>query len=186
MRGRSIARRYAEGLMDSAKKMGRVEEFATELATINSILLTSPPDVEKYLSHPQVERSSKQKLLEKLAGEKISEEMIRLTALLLKRGRLQFFQMIEQEYLLIKRSSEGFRTIIVESKRELGKKEKKKLVAALERAIDGKVILDNRIDTGIIGGIRVRTESKMIDGTINGQLETMREKLIDHISEDRG
>ena len=78
MRGRSIARRYAEGLMDSAKKMGRVEEFATELATVNSILQTAPPDVEQYLSHPQVERSSKQKLLEKLAGEKISKEMIRL------------------------------------------------------------------------------------------------------------
>ena len=104
----------------------------------------------------------------------------------MKRGRLQILQMIEQEFLLIKRSSEGFRTIIVESKRELDKKENKNLVAALERVLDEKVILDNRIDTGIIGGIRVRTESKMIDGTINGQLETMREKLIDHISEDRG
>lgn len=184
MRGRSIAKRYAKGLMDSALKLSRVEEFAREMATLNRTLAKAPPEVGQYLTHPQVEYSKKQELLEKISGKKISPEMLRLTALLLKRSRLPLLEAIENEYLIIKRQHEGYQTVTVESRRKLTPKEEKRLISGLEKVVAGKVILEKIIDLSIIGGLRIHTGGKMIDGTINGQLDTLREKLIDHISED--
>ncbi|MDP7422798.1 MAG: ATP synthase F1 subunit delta [bacterium] len=184
MRGRSIAKRYAKGIMASALKLDRVDEFARELATLNKTLADAPPEVGQFLKHPQVEREKKQALIEQISGEKISPAMLRLTAVLLKRSRLPLLGAIETEYFIIKRQHEGFQTVTVESKRELSISEEKRLTATLEKFVDGKVILEKTIDPSIIGGLRVYTGGKMIDGTVNGQFETMREKLIDHISED--
>ena len=186
MRGRSIAKRYAKGLMDSALKYDRVEEFAREMDILNRTLAKAPPEVGHYLTHPQVEHSKKQQLLEQISGEKISPEMLRLTALLLKRSRLPLLEAIEKEFLIIKRRHEGYQTVTVESRRELDPDEETRLIAGLEKFFEGSVILEKIIDSSIIGGLRIHTGGKMLDGTVNGQLEILREKLIDHISEDLG
>ena len=38
-----------------------------------------------------------------------------------------------------------------------------------------KIILNNAIDKNIIGGVLLKVENKIIDGTIKGQLQNMKE-----------
>lgn len=67
---------------------------------------------------------------------------------------------------------------IVESARALDAAEVVRLAAALGPRIGKQLVLSNRIVPELIGGLRVVVESKMIDASLSGRLESLKKSLL--------
>lgn len=66
----------------------------------------------------------------------------------------------------------------VESARPLDAAELARLAAALGPRIGKQLVLENRIVPELIGGLRVVVESKMIDASLSGRLESLKKSLL--------
>lgn len=50
---------------------------------------------------------------------------------------------------------------------------KDKLATVLKEKLDKEILITNRVDEDIIGGVKLEIEGKLIDGTIKGKLDSM-------------
>ncbi len=66
---------------------------------------------------------------------------------------------------------------VVESARPLGAGEIAQLAETLGRKLGKSVTLKNEIDPGLVGGVRVIVESKMLDRSVRGRLDGLRKKM---------
>jgi F-type H+-transporting ATPase subunit delta len=55
--------------------------------------------------------------------------------------------------------------------------EKTQLAARLGRALDKQVLVDESVDTSLLGGFVAQVGSLILDGSLDGQLARMRERL---------
>ena len=59
----------------------------------------------------------------------------------------------------------------------LNAKEKQELAARLERALGKRIILEEQVDTTLLGGFVAQVGSLILDGSLDGQLARMRQRL---------
>jgi F-type H+-transporting ATPase subunit delta len=52
------------------------------------------------------------------------------------------------------------------------------LTTRLEQSTDGRVALDVQVDPSLLGGLVVRIGDRLIDGSVRGRLERLRNQLI--------
>jgi F-type H+-transporting ATPase subunit delta len=65
------------------------------------------------------------------------------------------------------------------SRIEISLEQKTKLVANLEKKFEKKVKLSYRVDPSLLGGIYVRLDDKILDGTVTGRLKEMSYRLLE-------
>lgn len=66
---------------------------------------------------------------------------------------------------------------VVESARALGSSELGRVGAALGSRLGRTVLLTNRVNPDLVGGVRAFVGAKMIDASVQGRLEGLRKKL---------
>jgi F-type H+-transporting ATPase subunit delta len=60
---------------------------------------------------------------------------------------------------------------------ELTKAQKDSLVSKLEQISGKKIVLKQKVDSAVLGGLRVEIEGKLLDGTVMGRLTDLRKKV---------
>lgn len=106
--------------------------------------------------------------------EKILDNFVRL---LQQNGDLGMFDEIDREFTTVEKRVKGIKTAEVSSARPLSESEQALLVRELNDYLGGKVELKQKIDAGILGGVIVQVEDKLIDGSIRGNLQNLRNNL---------
>ena len=175
---RAIAKVYAEGLaralgQDSAK----MESAWRELDQLWRFAMEHK-DFEAFMNSPRVPRGGKHALLDNLfAVCEASAEVKSFCKLLLKSGRfLLFCQILEVlEELVLK--SQGRVKALVTSATGLLPEEIEALKTNLEARLNQKLQMTFREDRNLIGGVVVRVEDEIFDGSIQKQLENLKIKL---------
>jgi F-type H+-transporting ATPase subunit delta len=72
----------------------------------------------------------------------------------------------------------GIATAIVTSAAELTRDETEALTQRLSTMTGSDVELDVRIDEGLIGGLTVRIGDRLLDASVRGRLERLRDQLV--------
>ena len=67
---------------------------------------------------------------------------------------------------------------IVKTTVPLSKEEFEKLISTLEKKYNKNIILEQIIDESILGGIYVRVNNDVIDGTVKSKLEELKELML--------
>ena len=98
MKNQTIARRYAKALLLIGKEDGQAEAYRKELVSLSE-LLEKEKELERVISNPLYDISSRRKLLEIIIGKlDISKVMISFVMLLFDKGRIGFIRNISDYY----------------------------------------------------------------------------------------
>ena len=192
----SIAVIYAEGLvkaleqnpskMESAwRELDQLWRFAVAQKNFEAFMLTpSIPLREKNLLLDNCYKAVDafqvcEAIITKSQAVYISAEVRIFCKLLLKSGRFSLFRMILEvlENLVLK--SQGKVKAFVTSATKLLQEEIQILKNFLETHFEKKIQMVFREDKSLIGGVVVRVEDKIFDGSIQKQLEKLKIKLCD-------
>jgi F-type H+-transporting ATPase subunit delta len=175
VRSQEVARRYAIALYQLAAEQEAVEATEKELrAVIDETRRTR--DIARYLAHPLVSRERKTEFVAKVFPD-LSVRTQNLFRLLVRNRRESYLDLIYDEFLAARAEAEGLVPVCVTTARPLSEDERGRLTANLEGALKRRVRLEERIDERLLGGARIETEGRVIDGSLRTRLEGLRARL---------
>ncbi|HET8575654.1 MAG TPA: ATP synthase F1 subunit delta [Methylomirabilota bacterium] len=178
MRAReATARRYAKALHMITREAGSAPAVGKELEAFLGAISgqTEVRDVlTRHWIKPADRRGIAVALSQKVGCGKLVQDFVGLVA---ERGRMDHFGEIVAAYRALVDEDLGQARAQVRSAVALTEKEKRQLGARLERTVGKRILLEEQVDPTLLGGFVAQVGSLILDGSLDGQLARMRERL---------
>jgi len=178
LRERVVARRYARALLAIGHREGKMEEILAELKGVKE-LFQEVPVFWKAVSLPIYPVENRKKVLKdvlKKAG--ISRTVMRFLEILVEKGRISLFTIIYSIFQeLTDRAQNRMRGTLFTAQ-PLSDSDFEKIKKTLAAYMKKDLILQSEVDTSLIGGVRARIGGIIVDGSVQGELNRFREKLL--------
>jgi F-type H+-transporting ATPase subunit delta len=135
------------------------------------------PELRAVLRNPQLETSAKARILDDLAGD---EEPLFKNFLLVvnDKGRIGELEEIAKEFERLIAREERRLNVELTTARELTDDEARAIVAQIEQAAGRKVEATRKVDPDLVGGIVLQAGSYLVDASVRGRLERLRQTLV--------
>ena len=169
---RSTARRYAEAAFEIAERDDSMEAWMAALAIAEERLVD--PEVTRLLSNPSVPATSRVEVLERILGDDVTGAQRNLFSLMVRRGRFEQLPAVIREFRRLYRLREGIVLATVTSAAALDVAEIQALQTRLEATTGKRIELSQEVDPELLGGVQVRVGDQLIDGSVAGRLERLR------------
>jgi len=108
---------------------------------------------------------------------KLSQPVRNTIFLLIRRGRIEQLPRVVAEFVRLDERRQGITHATATSALPLTDTEIRALTARLEQMTGGRIALTTQVDESLLGGIVVRVGSQLIDGSVRGRLERLRNQL---------
>ena len=174
---RRIVRRYATALFNAASKAGVVDSIESDLGLITYVMESSTDLVDAVRS-PIVGVEKKREILKSLFADKIHEITLSYLYLLVGKRREDAILQTEEEYILLANEARGMVNVEVTTAVPTTEEEDASLKVMLDKLTGKSVMLEKIVDPEIMGGVIVKIEDSVIDGSLRGQLAALKEKLL--------
>jgi F-type H+-transporting ATPase subunit delta len=100
-----------------------------------------------------------------------------LILLLVRRHRIEQLPRVVAEFVRLDEQRQGITHATATSALPLTDLEIKALTARLEQMTGGRIALSTDVDASLLGGLVVRVGDRLIDGSVRGRLERLRNQL---------
>jgi F-type H+-transporting ATPase subunit delta len=177
MRLTRLARRYAAALFETAKSADIIDKVESDLGLI-TWTLENVPRLSDVLLNPLIVDDDKKNIVQEIFKDKIDEITLDFIFLLIDRKREGILADIEAEYVAYADSWRGIIRVLVTCAVPITDDERNKLTAALEDFTEKKVQLQLEVDASLIGGMIVQIGDTIIDGSVKGYLNALRNRLL--------
>ncbi|MBN2411323.1 ATP synthase F1 subunit delta [candidate division KSB1 bacterium] len=176
MRIHPVAKRYAKALFELADEHKNLENIISQIRSFSE-LLKKDKRLRYYFLSPRIEKNQKIQSLESLLKDKVDKIVYNFLLLLIKKNRMEYF---EQIVLFLDRFNDKKNNRMnaqLTSVVPLEQKQIKEISEIISKSFESQVVLENKVNPEILGGIIVQIEGKIIDDSILYQLRTLKQKL---------
>jgi len=178
VRARTVtAQRYAKALFAAAREADQTAAVGEELDAFLHVL-TSHPEVRDVLSRPWIKAADRREIAVPVAEKSGAGQLVRnFAGLVAARGRIDHLPEIVAAYRALVDEDLGQARARVRSAVALTPGDKRELGARLERILGKRILLEEQVDHTLLGGFIAQVGSLILDGSLDGQLARMRERL---------
>ncbi|MGE5507715.1 MAG: ATP synthase F1 subunit delta [Chitinophagales bacterium] len=176
MQNRVVAGRYAAALFRTAVARGEMERVERDLALLVSTL-GAEESLRRFLDSPMNPLGAKKELLGKVFGDKISLTVRNFLFLLVDKKRHEYLGAIAELYREHVNAARGITVAKVRSAQPLTPQVREAIRAKLRNLTGREIELEEQIDASVVGGVYLRVGNRVIDYTIQKQLEELREGI---------
>jgi F-type H+-transporting ATPase subunit delta len=174
----ALARRYAMALADVVTSRGEAQEVREELAAWESMTEASPQLLEVF-RHPTIPHEQKRAVLnELLARARVRPTTANFLQVLLQNHRLGDLSEVNRQFAQELDRRSNIVTAQVTTARPLPSDAQESLRAKLSQMTGRSVRLEFDVDDSLIGGVVTRIGSTLYDGSVRGQLEQIRRRMV--------
>lgn len=173
----TVARRYAEAMVDVAISRNEVESIDNELRVFAETMNASRELYNAFAS-PIVSPADKLSLLNALIGRLNSGQMTaNLLRTMLKHYRLHYVAEVYEQFRRKMNERKGLIVAEVATAVQVGASEQARLGRTLEQMTGKQVEFKFNTDPSLIGGVVTRIGSVVYDGSVRTQLQAIKERL---------
>ena len=173
----TIARRYAEALFEAAEDAGLAKEIGEQLEQLLRVL-TTDRELDLAFRSPALTAHRRRQLLEECFQGQLHPYILNLCSLLWTKGREGSLPVVIAAYRQLLRKKEGLLTAELVSATKLTEEQLAPLKEALERRFGQPVYVESKVDPSLLGGVRVRVGNTVLDGSVRGHLNALRERML--------
>ena len=174
----TYARAFANVVMTKSNLLDPAR-MLQELHGIEALLQESDP-LRRVLENPSIPGNGKRAVLDAITMRLGTTRQVRnFIAVLIDHRRLPLFSEILKQLEQELDSRQGFAEAQVSSARQLSDPEKQMLEAEIVKMTGKKVRARYQRDASLLGGAVVQVGSTIYDGSVKGQLEKIREQLVE-------
>ncbi len=177
MREESVSRRYAAALFNQAKAAGTLKETAADLALVAQTLVNNAA-LDRMIGHPLAAVEKKKTVLNAAFSTSISATTLGFLNLLADKRRISMLSDAKQGFDELLRADNNIVAATATSAVPLSKTQLASLEKALEQRTGKDIELTVSVDPSLMGGILVRIGDTVLDGTVKGKLDRLREQLL--------
>ena len=172
-----LALAYAQSLLELAGDSDQAEAVGGELRDLREVIEKNPA-FGTFLSDPSISDEDRTGLLKKVLADQVSKLMMNFLMVVAEKHRLGSLPAISAAYdeLLDKQLGKVEVDVIVAQRLTPDALEtvRRRVSAALKR----DAVVHPYVDESIIGGMILRVQDQLIDGSIRTQLKTIRQRMI--------
>ena len=172
-----IATPYARALFDFSVKKNIMHQITADFQNLD-LFLTEANDLVEYLKSPVVNQQAKRDILAKTVKSKLNTETFKFLMVLVDRNRINLLNIIISSYLELVYQTASVKMIEVFTASEFDVLQRETLIQKLKELTKAREIrLVVNVDSSLIGGFLIKTESKIIDFTVKNQLQQLAKHL---------
>ena len=171
----TAARRYAEAAFGVALRDDQLDRWQQDLAVAAEMLAGDL--VEPIVHSPAVPLAQRLGLVAGLLESRIEPGALRLVNLLVTRGRVSILQRVSDEFTRQLNIHRGVVMATVTSAVPLTADENAAIRSRVEAMAGSAVELRTEVDPGLIGGLTIQVRDQLLDASIRGRLERLRDQL---------
>jgi F-type H+-transporting ATPase subunit delta len=171
-----VHKRYAKALYDLAKDNQKVEKIEEEIQQIKDHF-HGDTQLAKVLSQPRVHENEKLGILTKVFEGRISEEILGLITVILRKNRQQLLNQVFFEYLQLVKKGKNVSTAFITTAVPLSDEVKNKIHEKLKNTLNRDVEIQVNVNEELLGGMRVQIDHMVLDRSIKGRLDELKKAL---------
>jgi F-type H+-transporting ATPase subunit delta len=168
-----LAERYAAALFELADEQHALDAVAGDMRELRAMLQASG-DLMRLVRSPVLSRAEQGKAMAALAADaELSKLTADFIAIVARNRRLFAVPAMIEAYLDRLAEARGEITAEIVAAQKLTKAQETALGEQLRRVVGSRVTVDVRVDPSLLGGMVVKIGSRMVDGSLKGQLQRL-------------
>ena len=174
------AQRYARALFEIAQAVGSDQRVEEELAAFSEAVQGSE-ELKSFLENPRFNVEEKRKLVDKLSpkgGDAISQTLVKFYALLLQKGRFSLIHEVAMSFKRISDEAKNEAAVEIKTAVPISAEAERAVVLRLEKMTGIKITVKKEVDPSIIGGVFVRMKNKILDGSVQNKIQSLKRELV--------
>lgn len=171
----TIAKRYSRALIESAGS--EVDAIRNDLGLINETI-NSSSDLKNVILNPTFNEEKVEEIIGDIFSSKISEKTLNFLKMLIKAHRMDIFEDITYWYCEFDDELKNKLKVSVTSAIVLNDETKERLKHKLEAKFKKTILLNYAVDESIIGGLIIKANDKIIDGSIKSKYERLKKSMV--------
>jgi len=175
IKDRAIVARYGEAFIKYVRPGIGTDKAIDDLKKLRKMLQDNG-NLKNFLESPEVSSIDKHKVIDVVFKDDLAVEIAHFVKLLIGHKRIGHLTDIV-EYIRLKYSHYGEQEVLLKTTYPLELDLIKRIEEKLEKKLNKKCKFYIELDSRILGGIQVIIGNRVIDGSVRGRLNDLKEKL---------
>ncbi len=171
----TVARPYTKAAFESALEQKSLDQWSEMLGL--AAQAAQDKNVAELLRNPALAAEHKAGLILDICADKLNEQGQNFVKILAENKRLPVLPEISELFDRLKAEQQKSVDVDITSAFKLTKEQQTKLAQALGAKLDREVNITSSQDKSLIGGLIIRTDDLVIDGSVRGKLHKLAEAL---------
>ncbi|MCL1999269.1 MAG: ATP synthase F1 subunit delta [Turicibacter sp.] len=167
-----LVNRYATAVFELSVEGGRLEENLSQAVVMKEAL--ADKDCQSIITHPRISAAEKRAFFDEAFKDKVSSDLLGLLYLAVDKGREEYIVPILASFIDMANDRLRKTTAVVVSAVPLAPRQIGELAALLSRKLSKEVVIEQRVDTSIIGGLYIQVDGYYVDRTIKSRLQELK------------
>jgi len=176
MLAQEVARKYSQALFLAAKEKGLIDKAYEQFSDLKAFLETDPT-LLNFLNAPQVLDEHKLALVRNVFSTRLERLFVEFLIVLVMKRRICFLVEVIDDFSRLVEAEKGIGRATITTATPLNETERRNLITRLAAKTNLKIELEEKIDTGIMGGMIVILHNEIIDGSVRRELDLLEEQL---------
>jgi F-type H+-transporting ATPase subunit delta len=177
MRQTTIARNYAEALLELANRAKDLRGWGTLIQSIADAM-GRDQTLRAFLETPRIDAATKNGVLRKALADRAPSTFVRFVESVVKHRRQMLIPQIAQEYADLVDAAENRMHAKVTVAREVDDKTRQVIADRLSKVFNKTVVPHLSVDDRILGGLVIRVGDTVMDGSVRRKLGLLRSRML--------
>ena len=174
----AVSTEYGDALFALAREEGLEEQFLGEIGELRQ-LFGENPGYLTLMQTPGIPLAERLSLMDSAFSDRVHPYLLNFMKLLTERRYFAYvtgcFDRFTDEY----NAEHGIIRATAESAVPLGDAAREKLLAVLQKKTGKRIVLEEKVDPSLIGGMRLSMNGKLYDGSIRSRFSSLSAILAD-------
>lgn len=171
-----LAKRYAQAFYDFAEENSKVEEIYKDVCLLYDTYHENR-ELELVLESPIIHFDKKERILKALFANRLTEITYQFLRLIIQKRREPQLAAIMDCFIHIYYNKHNIREAFITTAQPLSESMRNEIKSQLEEETQSQILIKEKVNPAIIGGILVRIEDFLLDATILSRINKLKNEF---------
>ena len=167
---------YGESLYELAKEENLTKLIGQQLAVLQTSYRQEPEFI-RLLSSPNLTKAERCQILDDSFRGKVHPYLLNFMKILTEKGYMRYFSDCCDAYTQHFDQDNGILRVTAVTAVAMSPEQTEKLTQKLTRTTGKEIVLCNRIDPAVLGGVRLDYDGQRLDDTVSHRMDAIRDLL---------
>lgn len=177
MRGQTIARNYAEALLELGERHDEAEAYRSGFAELDAAVMADAR-IRSFLETPKIGPAAKRAVIRKALEGRVPENFVRFVLVVLGHRRQRLLHEIRAAYDALLDEKSGRLHAEITLARAADEATVKEIGDRLTTLLGKTVVPHVTVNPAIVGGIIVKYGDRVLDGSMRRQLVSLKREML--------
>ena len=171
------SKRYSQSLFEAAMEQNKLDLTFEELAGLKKVIEDNKAFF-KVLEYPVITLNEKNNIINEVFSKSFDVIICDFLKVLIEKDRVNILNEILRDFEELYYDHKGLLKVQVTTAFELEEDYKDRLINRLKEVFKQDVVIEVSTDPSIVGGLFIKAKDKIIDATVKGKLDKMKDNLL--------